>query len=338
MKLINFVVGLTKVNNINVFNVVSLRYDQKVNADGSLGRIKWQASRACNVSEAAIINSLKKGDPWSNVELKDGKLVGSSGALSRFTDGKEKPWVIIAQITSNNRIIGYDVARFDGSMAQLKLSEVVKYAEGVTDAGGIPVQNAIFIKATADTKAHFRPYAGKTFIEDNWEYSENKHTEVHRATPAANEKTMKKARKLEDIFTKEQILEIKAGKDNKVDYRIYAHPKFSAEQMRELRKGLERGVDVRCLAHPLFKPDAMKYYIADLANKQDIRQYLNPRYSAAQISELSIAYIKGLDLSKLSDPKIPAREMSEIATRLEKGTWVEIKVKETNKFFSKKKK
>ena len=82
----------------------------------------------------------------------------------------------------------------------------------------------------------------------------------------------------------------------------------------------------------------MKYYIADLANKQDIRQYLNPRYSAAQISELSIAYIKGLDLSKLSDPKIPAREMSEIATRLEKGTWVEIKVKETNKFFSKKKK
>ena len=104
--------------------------------------------------------------------------------------------------------------------------------------------------------------------------------------------------------------------------------------MRELRKGLERGVNVQPVAHPQFKPDAMKYYIADLANKCDIRQYLNPRYSVDQISELSIAYAKGLDLSKLSDPKLPASEMSEIATRLEKGTWVEIEVKESKKFGS----
>lgn len=335
MNVINFVVGLKKINSMNVYNVLTCRYEQEVKPDGKLGKIAWQASRALNVPEEAIVNSLKKGENWSNVELKNGKLVGSSGSLSRFIDGKSKPWVIIAQIMNNGRIIGYDVAREDGSMGQLELSKVIKYAETVTASGGIPVQNAIFVPTTAEVKGHFRPYAGKSFIEDNWEYSKNKNAvSVPRANNSANAKRLEKTKKLEDIFNKEQIREIKAGKNNKINYRVYADPRFSAEQMRELRKGLERGVNVQPVAHHQFKPDAMKYYIADLANKCDIRQYLNPRYSVDQISELSIAYAKGLDLSKLSDPKLPASEMSEIATRLEKGTWVEIEVKESKKFGS----
>lgn len=331
-----------KINNTTVFNVLSIKYVQSTTPDGKPGRIKWQASRAVNVDERTIAMSIKKGDNWANVELQNGKLVGSSGSLSRFNPAKggtepckggTKPWVIFSQIMNNGRIIGYGVARSNGSMAQLKLDEVIKHAEQVTQAGGIPVQNAIFVPATADVKAHFRPYAGKTFIEDNWEYKENKNAvSAPRTTPSANEKRMNKAKKLEDIFTKEQIREIKAGHKSKVNFKLYADPKFTAEQMRELRKGLERGVEVRYVTHTAFKPDAMAYYIADLANKADIRPYLNPRYSVAQISELSIAYAKGLDLSKMSDPKLSAHEMSEIAARLEKGTWTEIQVKDTSKF------
>jgi len=336
MKTIHFMVGINKTNAGQSFNIIVLRYTQGTTSDGKPGRINWQASRAIGVPESAIIKSLSNGDEWSNVELKNGKIVGSSGALSRFTDSKEKPWVIIAQIMNEGRIIGYDVARYDGSMAHLKLNEIIGHAEAVTANGGIPIQNAIFIKGTKETKAHFRPYAGREFIEENWEYSKNRNTvSIPRANAVSNDKRYeqaKKAKKLTEIFTKDQLREIKLGKDNKVDFRLYADPAFKASQMRELRKGLERGVNIKYVLRPSFTAEAMRYYITDLANKCDIRHYLNDKYTTEQISELSIAYASGLDISKMSDPSIPASEMSEIALRLEKGTWSELSVPVAKKF------
>lgn len=273
------------------------------------------------MTEDIVIQSFSNGAMWLNIELVDNKIKGSSGDLKRFDNKVHRPFVIISQINnSDGKIIGYKIANYDGSVKNIQVKKMIAYGNRITKLGGIPVQNAIFIPDEDGRSAHFKSYPSKPFIEEVIKIEKNQQADKRRINTVKNEKTLSK---LEQIYTKEQIKQLKLGKEHGVEIKIYANPSLSAEQMKVLRKGLESKLNVRPFAFPNYTVEAMKYYEMELISGMDIRSYLNPEYSIAQIAELSIAVDEGLDVSKMSDPKLSVRQMQERRIRLENGVFHE---------------
>ena len=315
--LICFLAGVENINGVSVYRVVKANVRQKAanNYDWAFERNKF--------TEDQIKNSIKNGIKWGNIGVNNGKIVGTAGSLDRFTKASNHPYIIISQISDGERVLGYKVANFDCVVRNISLNDMIAYGEKTSKAGGVPVQNAIFVQAKDGKRAFYRAYEGHPFIEEVVSRKQNTNAEVKRAPVAQNASTLEKAKKLSDVFTEDQIKQLKLGKKNGVDIRVYANKDLSAKQMEVLRKGLERGVNVRPLAHPEFNADIMEYYVTDLKNGANIKAYLNPKYNIDQLSEISVAYEDGLDITQMSDPKISAREMAEIATRLKLETWGE---------------
>ena len=96
-------------------------------------------------------------------------------------------------------------------------------------------------------------------------------TAVNRVPLQRNEKTLNK---LDEIYTPEQIAELREGKKNGVEIRVYANPALSAQQMRALRKGLQKGINVKPFASVEYSPESMRWYISDREAGIDIRPYL----------------------------------------------------------------
>ena len=312
------VIGIDKINNEAIYRVIISKY---VNKNGILD---WKFEcKMMNVSQ--IINSFSSGAVWSNIKVHQGKLKGSSGDLERFNNKVNKPYVILSQILDSDcNVLGYKVANYEGNVKNISLKEMVAYGNRVVKHGGIPVQNAIFISTDENKKAHYKAYPDCAFIKEIITKKKNKYTEVKRVNTTQNEKTLSK---LEDLYTKQQIEQLKIGKSEGLDIRIYANPSISAESMKELRLGMKQGLNVRPLAHPDFKPQAIKFYIMELKDGIDIKQFLNPAYDIEQLSSLSLAVELGLDISKMANPKLNANEMEEIRERLEQGIWKDELVK-----------
>lgn len=282
------------------------------------------------LSKQQVIALLQRNVKWLNIKLDNGEIKGSAGDLKRFnSNNNHRPYVIISQlINSDNKIIGYKIANYDGGVKNIAIKEMVAFGNRAVKQGYIPIQNAIFIPADKNSKdaksSYFKSYPNSPFIEERIITNKNEYADKRRVNSVKNEKTLNK---LDDIYTPEQIRELKLGKKNGVDIRIYANPSLSARQMHILRDGLEKKVNVKPFAFPDYTEDAMKYYILEIITGMDIRQYLNPKYSIAQIAELSIAVDEGLDVSKMQDPSLSVRQMQERRIRLENNVFHEEDVK-----------
>ena len=270
--------------------------------------------------EAQVIQLLQKKVNWLNIKLENGVVKGSTGDLKRFNNQQHKPYVIISQIVnSDDKIIGYKIANYDGGVKSIPIKEMIAYGNRTIKQGNIPIQNAIFVPASEDNKtAHYKSYPGSPFIDERIVTRKNKYADKRRVNTSNNSKTLNK---LEEIYTPEQIKQLKIGKEHGVDIRIFANPALESAKMKVLREGLEQRVNVRPFAFPDYTIDAMRYYILELKTGMDIRQYLNPKYSIAQIAELSIAVDEGLDVSKMNDPELSVRQMQERRIRLENNVF-----------------
>lgn len=284
------------------------------------GQYKW-GSNCLVMGDNEIITSLKRGDKWLNVKEENGKVVGSTGSLSRF-DAKNgiHPFVIVSQIIdSYKRILGYKVVGFDGSIKNISLREMIGYGERISKQKGIPVQNAIFIPQDGDKRGYYKAYPGQKFLVEIIETKANPNAQ--KPAKVAVQKNQKVLNKINELFTPEQIHQLKLGKSAGVDIRVYANTALSPEQMQELRKGLEIKVNVRPFASPEYSAQLMKGYVLDSKAGLNIKTYLNPKYTIEQLFEVGLAVEKGLDISELSDVKNSATEMAEIRQRLEAGIW-----------------
>lgn len=272
------------------------------------------------MTESDILTTLKKGAKWSNVGANNNftALVGTTGALKRFTTGKNKPGVILSQIIDEVGIRGYRVATYNGKITTMRVKDIISYGERISREGGVPIQNAQFVPASGEKKAFFKAYEDGQFLLETITKSKNTYADVKKPNVEENGKAL---RSIKDIFTPEQIEQLTLGKKNGVNIKIYANPALTPGQMKILRVGLEDKVDVRVIARPEFSEDAMQLYADDLRDGLDIKRYLNPEYTIAQISELALGYMAGLDIAKYANPKISAQEMSEIRERLENGIW-----------------
>lgn len=319
-KQIGIVVGIDKINGAKTYRVIAATVTPK----GS-NMYDWVFN--CRMlTEQQVIQALNTGVSWLNIKLDGGTIKGSSGALSRFEDSESKPFVIISQLTdTNGRLLGYKVADYNGNVKNITIKEMIAYGNRATKTNKIPVQNAIFVPEDAGKKAHYKSYPNCSFINEVMPVGKNKYARKPTKVPLSkNEKTLSK---LEEIYSLEQIAELREGKKNGVDIRIYANPALSSLQMNALRKGLEKGVNVKPFASPDYDHMAMKWYINDAKAGINIKSYLNPNYTIGQLSEISLAAEEGLDLSILADINKSPDEMAEIRERLEAKIWKDELVK-----------
>lgn len=310
------IVGIDRDNNKNRhFRVVAFEHK------GS----DWKFSKQ-RVEEKQLLVAIQKGMVIVNAEVKDGKLKGRTGDFSRFENKVNKPLVIISEMVSKEgTILGFKIANGDGVVKNITNKELVAYCDRISKKGGIPVQNGMYVPEKDGQKAHIRCYPNGEYIKE-----EIVRKKSANAKPAQvnEEKNSKSISKLEEIFNSEQIKEIKLGKKNGVNIRIYGNAKLSAEQMKVIREGLEDGINAQLYADPEFSVDAMRILRADMKYGVDVSYYLNPQYNAEQLSELANGFISGVDVSAYADPKNDAQEMAEIRMRLEAKLWAEQNVKE----------
>lgn len=312
------VVGIDKVNSVAQYRVIVSNITQKGDR-----QYDWQFT--CKMmSEEDIIRTIGLGAKWLNIKLESNKIKGSAGSLQRF-DGSHKPLVIISQlIDSTDKILGYKVATYDGKVKNIAIKELIAYGNRITKANGVPIQNAIFVPEESTKKAHYKAYPSCQFISEMIQRKTETKTAVNRVPLQRNEKTLNK---LDEIYTPEQIAELREGKKNGVEIRVYANPALSAQQMRALRKGLQKGINVKPFASVEYSPESMRWYISDREAGIDIRPYLNPAYTIEQLSEISLAAEEGLDLSVIADVKKSPNDMAEIRERIEHKIWKEELVK-----------
>ena len=199
----------------------------------------------------------------------------------------------------------------------------MEYCRKVSNAGEVPIQNGQYVQESGGRQSFIRAYPGGEYIKEVVVRRRSKHVKPANVDQQRNEKAISR---IEELFTPEQIKQLKLGKMNGVDIKVYGNNKLSAEQMEVIRKGLEDGINAKLYADPAYSVDAMRILRADMKYGVDVSYYLNPEYSAEQLSELANGFISGVDVSVYADPKIPPQEMAEIRMRLENGIWREMDV------------
>jgi len=330
MVTVGIIVGIDKHNNMSMYRVLQAQINKKAE-----NQYDWKFN-CTMMDEHRIINSLLSGQKYLNITLdKDNKgnpvVKGNSGSLDRFNNKNYKPSVILSQIQNEEgRLLGYKIANYDGNVKNIVLKEMIAYGNRVTKAGATPVQNAIFVPSEEDRAGHFKSYPNCNFLVEVIRSNKNAHAEVKRVNTQQNKKTLSK---LEEIYSPQQIAQLKLGKQAGLDIKIFANPALSPLQMQVLREGLANKVNVRLVAFPEFNVDLMRYYIDDMEYGLNIKKYLNHKYTLQQVSQLSIAAEEGLDISKMSNPKLSAEEMSEIRERLERNIWKDELVKKDGSWY-----
>ena len=311
------IIGIETIGNQKLYRLL----DMDINKTGD-GQYNWKF-RALRETEESIVKALRTNKSINATVNKQGKLVGSPASLDRFKGSNSL--VILSVIkTQDERIVGYKICSFNGSVKNIPIKELLAHCRRVTKQGGIPLQNAIYVAETDVRDEHIKSYPNQEFITEIMRVNKNKAARQKKVDTRKHAEALKSSR-LEDIYSKEQIRELRLGKTSGVDIKLFANPALSWEQMKVIREALERKIkNVRLIAFPEFDVQCMKFYVAELAGGVDIRNFLNPKYNLGQLGELSLAYELGLDLNKVGDGSV--QEMAENRMRLQNNFWSEVAV------------
>ena len=279
------------------------------------------------MDEKTLIKVISNGSlKLYNAYLDNGVLKGI-GSLTRFDDSKHPPIVIISVIKAEDKIIGYRVCNAHRKIGAYRKKDLISYCERMVKANGKtpPIQNGVFVSATDDVEAHIRSFPNSEFVEERIERKESPKASVAKVNKEENNS---KLSRLQELFTDAQIEQLKLGKKNGVDIRVYGDPKLSAEQMREIRKGLENGIDAAVYASPEYPEDVMRALRINAKFGVNIKYFVNPKLNVDQIFELSTGWLSGVEISKFADPSIPANDMAKIRIDLENQLWRTVEAKE----------
>lgn len=313
------IVGIVEQNKQKVYSVLLSKYNPGTEKP-------WSFSFE-RVPDKVLINALRSGKlTLANAVLnKSGtELTGSTGSLSRFTPKipiNNTPVVIISELRTDDsdRLIGYKIATSNGSVKNIKLMDMLSFCDRITKTAkangsdAVPVQNCMYV-ADGDKRPTIRAYNAGQLIVEHIHTAKPKNTAPAKVDTNANKKQISK---LEEMFNKAQIEQLRLGKQNGVNIRVYGNNKLSAKQMEAIRKALESGVNAVPFADPSFSADAMTAYALNDKYGVDISTFINPKYNKEQIFEISTAWLEGLDISSIANPDIPADDMGKIRVELE---------------------
>lgn len=276
--------------------------------------------------EDSLVKAISEGKlELDNAEIRDGKLRGSTGDLNRFTNASGfHPLVILSEIVADGRLMGYRVATYEGTVRALRLKDIIAYCNRV-NMNGAPIQNAQYVPENGTTKAHIRSYAGKPFYQ---EVIKRKRSDVAQPAQPDVKENKRQVSKLEELFNREQIEQLKLGKESGVNIRVFGNNKLSADQMKEIRLGLESKINARAFADPAYSVSAMKALRLNAKYGVDVTYFVNPKFNAEQIYELSTGFLSGVDIAQYADPSLSAKDMSKKRIYLESQLWNEVEAKE----------
>lgn len=304
----------TVINNQKIFAVILYRYSTMN------GEHKWE-QRSYKMDENNLVQTIKtQGIEFINVAVEKDRIVARGAQLSRFDTAQA---VVIGVMTTNtpkgDKVIGYRFISKSGMIKAAKISDVIEFADKYTKEGKIPFQNAMYVPAKEEGQTGFlRAYNEGDFITERRVYTEKAKSAVD--TSNVQKELGGKAettKKLQDIYTNDQLRELRIGKNKGLPIRIYANPKLTARQMAELRDALEKNINPQRFANPAYSVQKMKFFKVQLLMGKRINEYLNPEYSLPQMIRILQAIEMGLDVKRIRDPKMTLSQMDDEIVHME---------------------
>lgn len=319
-----YVIGMQKNGTEENFKV--LMEVEKVDADTKKSTFNYNSSIMKRNELMQYIH--KHNGLAQNISLVGSTgLKGTQGGLDRYDVAKNKKVIVILgevrNINKPDELLGYRVATSDGKVERQLASNVIKYCVSVSQNNGVPIANAQFVR-TKDKKPFLRSYMASGFpveyIAVNRQNTHSKKADINtkQATKAVN--------KLEELFSKEQIAELKQAKVSGVDIRVIANNKLSPKQMHIIWECEAESLPGRLFADPAYSLDSMEFFRAELETGADISHMLNPKYSTGQLFELSLGYEQGVDISKYANPKNSVEVMRKTRESMANKVWKEFKI------------
>lgn len=275
------------------------------------------------IPEANLIGMLQTGVQFSNIGLKDGKLVGLSGALSRFSP---KTMVVLSRLcTVNDALVGYRIMSSQGRVFKWKLSSIQTFCESAKAAGFVPFQNAIYVEGSIDVEAHIKSYPDSPFPTVIIS------AQRREAPPQEEQKPVDLKVLLaeqDSLYTKEQKKQLQMGVEAGLNVAPYAHPEIPYMNMSEIRCAMLRGQPVTPVTNHLFytanvETSALKYILVVAAEGIDITAMLDPRFNVSQLGEIHLGLVSGLDVTEYAHPEFSAYQMSLMRKEQEGDFWQE---------------
>lgn len=308
---------------IFIVDVIKTQGKDSENIIRMLGEVNDRGKKQymrCQSKESDVVAKVKQGKyNLVNAVVVNNKLKGNTGTLERF-NSEPKPFVIVSQLVDDlDNVLGYKLADSQGRLSKKPLEHVMRLCHEKDVAGGIPLQNAQYVAKTKDKKGYIKAFPGGAFEKEVIRRTKNKFAQKANKVQNSN-------KNLEDIFTKDQLAELRQGQAEGMNIRRIANPKLSAKQMKLLRAIDKEGFNSQLLADPEYSIQSLAFYWSEIKDGMDIRNYMNPKYTPTQLVELSIGWSNGLDISKYADPKISPSEMQEVRLRLSNDMWKEITV------------
>ena len=116
------------------------------------------------------------------------------------------------------------------------------------------------------------------------------------------------------LYTRDQLMEIKKGREAGISTKIYENPAFLSIQMMQIRLGLEAGLPAEKYAFPDFDWMQMEEIRKGLEQGVDLSGYRY--YSAGVLYRLREAYAEGVDLSGYLEKGYDLEQLREIQSAL----------------------
>lgn len=261
--------------------------------------------------EESLVNMLRSGTKFLNVALKDNKIVGISGALTRFSP---KTMVVLSRLCeTNDKLVGYRIMSSTGRVFKWKLKSIQAFCKSAKAEGFVPFQNAIFVEDSGDTEAHIKSYPDCPFptLILATQRKEDA-TSVEKQKPVNLKELLEKQ---DSLFTEEQKKQLRLGVQAGLNVAPYAHPEIPAVNMRVIREYMQRGQNVTPVTDSLeyvSKVDvaSLMYVFVVLSEGIDVSYMLNPAFNVTQLGEIHLGLVSGLDVKAYAHPQLTAYQMS----------------------------
>lgn len=304
-----YIVGSTVINNTKVYKLLAKGKKDNLVCYNTTSR-----------AESQIVKEIREGKyTIKNATVQDGKLKGTTGDLARFENGVNIPYVILNELRRDDgKTLGYRVANSDGKVLKISCRDLILECKEIKAKGGIPIQNGMYVDKDG-VVPHIRSYPGGDYPYEIL----SKKVKNPDSAPAKidGQKANKAIAKLDEMFTPEQIEELRQAKAAGVNIKIIGDNTLSPEQMHIIWTTKYKGLPAELFADHRYKLDVMKFFKVQLECRQDIRQLLNTDYSVMQIAQIALGIEQGVDITKFSSPKLDHDKMEYIRRTLYDKLW-----------------
>lgn len=240
------------------------------------------------------------------VDNKERVINECSGVFDRLASKSGvSPCVILAEMRTATRLLGYIVLSKNGTVARVRRDDLYRTCAEAKNKGFSYVQNGIYRDADGVKSIScypYRPFPVYTI-------------ESAKKPVAVSAPTQKAAKEPKAVaYTKAQLTELNSAKEKGVDTACIENPSLSPEQMHILWIAKRNGRAVELFAFPKYSPDTMRFFAKTVVSRKMYKTFydmFNAEYTADQVEQLYYGISEGLDYAQYANPSMSAKRMAE---------------------------